>query len=254
MKADRALVAVFSLCMLAGAGTARASDDWSWTLEPYLMASSIDGDAGMGRVTGIDVNVDTSDILEKLELGAMVHGEALHGDGWGVMMDYAFMRLGDDISGRLGGVTNFTVRQGVLEAFAFRRQQHGDGYFDIYGGVRWWDNDLDVRVDTIILPGTPTANVEEDWIDPVIGGRYFLPVNERWTLTAQGDIGGFGIGSDFSYSVAAGAIYQFSDRLALDLRYKGLWVDYEDGTPGTPGYFSYDTVTHGAIVGLMFRF
>ena len=242
------------LWFFAGTGAAYAAGDWSWTLEPYLMASNIEGDAGLGRVAGVDVSVDTSDILENLEMGAMIHGEALHGNGWGVMLDYAFMRLGDDISGPLGGVTNATVRQGVLEAFAFQRHQHGDDHFDVYGGIRWWDNDLDVNVNTVILPGSPTADVEEDWVDPVIGGRYFRPVNERWTLLLQGDVGGFGIGSDFSYALAAGAIYRINDRTRLDLKYKGLWVDYEDGTPGTPDYFKYDTVTHGPIVGLMFDF
>ena len=146
------------------------------------MGSNINGDAGIGRVAGVDVSVDTSDILEDLELGAMVHGEALNANGLGVMVDYAFMRLGDDLAGPLGGVTNVTVRQGVLEAFAFQRQQRGDDYYDLYAGVRWWDNDMDVNVSTVVLPGSPTANVEEDWVDPVIGGRYLRPVNERWTL------------------------------------------------------------------------
>jgi hypothetical protein len=31
-------------------------------------------------------------------------------------------------------------------------------------------------------------------------------------------------------------------------------VDFEDGTPGTPGSFSYDTVTHGPLLGIMYRF
>lgn len=53
---------------------------------------------------------------------------------------------------------------------------------------------------------------------------------------------------------AAGALYQISEAMRLDLRYKAIWVDYEDGTRGQPGYFSYDTVTHGAIVGLAFDF
>ena len=254
MKSNQSLLVGVLLWCAAGAGTANAAGDWSWTLEPYLMGSNIDGDAGIGRVAGVDVSVDTSDILEDLELGAMIHGEALNVNGLGVMLDYAFMRLGDDLAGPLGGVTNVTVRQGLLEAFAFKRYQFDDDYYDLYGGVRWWDNDLDVNVSTVVLPGSPTANVDEDWLDPVIGGRYFRPLNERWTLQLQGDVGGFGIGSDFTYGLAAGAIYRISDRLRLDLKYKGLWVDYEDGTPGTPDYFKYDTVTHGPIVGLMFDF
>ena len=245
-------VYLFLSCVLGWQGAAIADGDWSWSVEPYLMATNIDGDASIGRVTGVDVAVDTSDILETLELGGMIHADALHRSGYGLMLDYAFMRLSDDLSGPLGGVSNATVRQAILEAFVFRRHQHGDDYYDLYGGIRWWDNDLDVDVNTVVLPGSPTANVDEDWVDPVFGGRYFRPVNEAWTLQFQGDVGGFSLGSDFTYSLAVGAIYRLSDSLRLDIKYKGLWVDYDDGTRGTPGYFEYDTVTHGPILGLVF--
>lgn len=246
--------AMLAAIILVAGQTVSASNDWEWSIEPYLMASNIEGDASVGRVVGADVSLDTSDILEKLEIGAMIHAEALHHSGWGVMVDYAFMRLGDDLSGPRGGVVDMTLRQGVLEAFAFRRFLHDHAYYDLYGGIRWWDNDIDITVNPAVLPGAAQASVEEDWVDPVIGGRYFYPLDDRWTLTVQGDIGGFGIGSDFSYGIAAGALYQISDVMRLDLRYKALWVDYEDGTRGQPGYFSYDTVTHGPIIGLAFDF
>lgn len=59
----------------------------------------------------------------------------------------------------------------------------------------------------------------------------------------QGDIGGFGFGSDFSYSLAVGAVYRLSDSIRRDLKVEGLWVDYEGGNRATPGYFNYDTAT-----------
>jgi hypothetical protein len=68
--------------------------------------------AGIGRVTGTEVSMDTSDILDKLEIGAMIRGETLHESGWGLMVDYAFMRVGDDFSLPLGGIADATLRQG----------------------------------------------------------------------------------------------------------------------------------------------
>jgi hypothetical protein len=121
-------------------------------------------------------------------------------------------------------------------------------------GIRWWDNDVDVTVDPAVLPGAVQTSLDEDWVDPVIGGRYFYPLGNRWTPTVQGDIGGFGIGSDFSFGVAVGAFYRISDAMRLGLRDKALRVDYEDGIRGQPGYLSYDTVTHGPIIGLDFDF
>ncbi|MEN8206990.1 MAG: hypothetical protein ABFS24_13400 [Pseudomonadota bacterium] len=231
-----------------------AADDWRFEIEPYLMASNIEGDAGVGRVTGADVDVSFSDILENLRIGAMIHGEALHASGWGLILDYGFMDLENDRSGRFGGVIDASVRQGVFEAFAFRRIGKGANTFDLYGGVRWWDNDIKLVVDPAITPGSRRADVDEDWVDPVIGARLTTPLSDRWSLMVRGDIGGFGIASDFTTTLAAGVKYRISDSIVLDVQYKGLWVDYEDGTSGTPGYFNYDTVTHGPIIGIIFEF
>ena len=52
--------------------------EWNYEIEPYLMATSIDGDASMGRVTGIDLSVDMKQIMESLDMAAMVHFEALN--------------------------------------------------------------------------------------------------------------------------------------------------------------------------------
>ena len=38
------------------------------------------------------------------------------------------------------------------------------------------------------------------------------------------------------------------------MQYKATWVDYENGTPGQAGYFAYDTVTYGPLMGVIFNF
>jgi len=97
------------------------SQNWSYELEPYVLFSNIEGDAGVGRVSGAPVDVDFSDILEVLELGAMGHFEAHHESGWGLSLDYGFMDLAADISTARGGVVDASVRQGVLEALGMYR-------------------------------------------------------------------------------------------------------------------------------------
>jgi hypothetical protein len=42
--------------------------------------------------------------------------------------------------------------------------------------------------------------------------------------------------------------------MTLDLKYKATWVDYDEGQQGQVDYFAYDTVTHGVVIGLMFKF
>ena len=151
------------LCFLLPAQS--YAKDWAYEIEPYLMFVSIEGDASVGRVTGVAVDVDFD---QNLELAAMLHFEAYHKKGWGLSLDYGFMDLGADITGPLGGATNVSVRQGILEALAVYRNKLSDGHLDYLVGIRWWDNDIDVTVNPAILPGTVTTNIEEDWVDVLL--------------------------------------------------------------------------------------
>ena len=54
----------------------------------------------------------------------------------------------------------------------------------------------------------------------------------------------FGIGHDFTSSIATGVQYKISDLMTLNMKYKALWLYFEEGNKGNPGYFQYDTVTH----------
>jgi hypothetical protein len=231
-----------------------SAQDWSFEFEPYILASTIEGDAGIGRVTGVEVDVDLSDILEVLDMAFMGHFEVHHNSGWGMALDYGFMDLSADISGPLGGVLDAKVRQGVLEALLVRRVTSGDGHIDYLAGIRWWDNDIDATIDPAVLPGTVSSSVEEDWVDLVIGARWMNPLNDRWDFHFRGDIGGLGLESDFTSALAVGFRYQMTESMDLDLQYKATWVDFESGTPGQPGYFKYDTVTHGPLIGVIFNF
>ena len=236
---------------LALAANHVAADEWSFQIEPYLMGVTIDGDAGIGRVDGADVDVDFDDILDNLDLGGFGRFEARHESGWGVALDYAFMDLSDDITGPRGGVLSGDVREGVLEAMLVKGTQSGDAQLDYFAGLRWWDIDVDVTIDPVILPGTVSASVEEDWVDLVIGARWKNPISEKWTLVLRGDIGAGG--ADFTAGAVIGFRYRIGELTELDLGYRALYVDYETGTPGQPGYFMYDTITHGPMIGLVFN-
>ena len=129
-KIHTALFSVFALLLCAAAN----AEGWSYQFEPYVLASSIEGDTSIGRATGVDVDVDMSDILEVLEMAFMGHFEAHHSNGWGVALDYGFMDLSADISGPRGGVVDAKVRQGLFEALLVRRKQSGSVQLDIFAG------------------------------------------------------------------------------------------------------------------------
>ena len=87
-----------------------------------------------------------------------------------------------------------------------------------------------------------------------MGVRWIIPLNEKWNFMVRGDVGGLGLEADFTASLFANVRYAMTESWLLDLGYKAIWVDYETGTEGQPGYFSYDTVTHGLLLGVVYKF
>jgi hypothetical protein len=229
-------------------------DDWTYELEPYIQFTSISGDASVGRVTGADVELNFSDILETLDMAAMGHFEAHHKTGWGIALDYAFMDLAASRSNGLGGIVDASVRQGVFEALGMHRSQISNGTIDYFTGIRWWDNDISVRIDPGFIPGTIDTSNEQDWVDLIVGARWTTPINERWHFALRGDAGGLGLEADFTASLSIGARYAMTEIWTLDLQYKATWVDFESGTQGSSEYFAYNTVTHGPVVGFVYSF
>jgi hypothetical protein len=228
--------------------------DWKFSIEPYLQATSISGDASVGRVAGVAVDVGFSDILENLKMAGMLHFEAHHNNGWGLIFDYGFMDLGADAGLRFGGVLDASVRQGILELLASRRIGDAAGNLEVLAGVRWWDNKIGASLDPAIWSGSLSVAASEEWLDPVVGLRWTGDFANRWQLRLRGDVGGFGISSDSSWSASVTTLYTMSDRFVLELGYRALDVDYSNDKAGNEGAFAYDTTTHGPLLGLVITF
>lgn len=233
-----------------------SANDWSFQLEPYMQATQIEGDASIGRAVGTPVDVDFSTILDNLDMAAMLHFEAHHNSGWGLVMDYGYMDLSKNLSNDRSGLLKVSLRQGVLETLGLYRKVYGNNTVDYFAGVRWWDNDISLLVDAAITPSNSTyIDVEEDWLDVVAGVRLTSELNKKWNLVARADLGGFGLSADFTSTIEAGVTYQISKLMTLDMKYKASWVDYENNKAiAEVGYFQYDTITHGPILGLAFNF
>jgi hypothetical protein len=251
-KIKAILFCVLGLILLAPFSLQAA--DWSYTLEAYMFGTTIDGDTSLGRIDDAEVEVDFSDILETLKLGGMVHFEAVQKTGWGAVLDYRLMDLEDDISGPRGGVSEVGVRQGVLQGDLLYRVPLWKGDLDYVVGFRWWNNDFDVTLNPAVLPGSLTIKDSEDWVDLVVGARWTIPLGDRWSLMVRGDIGGLGLQADFTAFLFADVKYAMTEHWLLDIGYTATWVDYETGTPGQQGYFAYDTVTYGPLLGIIYKF
>ncbi len=68
----------------------------------------------------------------------------------------------------------------------------------------------------------------DNWFDPLVGlrGRYNL--NRAFYLTAETDVGGFGIGSDIAWQAYAGLGCQITRNIFSEVGYRFLYDDFRD--------------------------
>src|SRR5271165_1261542 len=90
----------------------------------------------------------------------------------------------------------------------------------------------------------------DDWADPVIGLRGRFNLNKAFYLTAESDVGGFGIGSDIAVQVYAALGCQITRNIFSEVGYRYYYDDYRDESSS----FLYQLALHGAqiTVGLKF--
>lgn len=241
------IISGFSFSSFAGT----IDENWDFNLELYGIAVNIAGDSRIGNENRRDVNVDlsTSEVLDVLELGGMIHTEGVYKNTWGYSFDYSFMSLGE--SGQFKDFDNVKidsdVYQGVLEFKGFKRYEYDFGTVDYMAGIRWWDNNIEggyKMSEYRNITRSKDSQLNIDWVDYVVGARYTTEFYQNWKYYVLGDIG---ISKDTNYTaqIQTGVRYSFNEWSDLHLGYKSIWVDYDDKEN-----FAYNTTTHGAVFGI----
>jgi hypothetical protein len=153
-------------------------------------------------------------------------------------------------------ILDASLEQLMLESWAFWRSQTDWGYLDLFAGFRYTDVNMSMTFD----PGLPLnpgldANfgIHPSWTSPIFGARTVITFSDRWYGILRGDVGGFGMGSDFTWSFNGGVGYNVSDIFDLTLTFRYIYDDYEKGTKGTADYFAWDIETYGGMLGLVFH-
>jgi len=135
---------------------------------------------------------------------------------------------------------------------------------DLLAGFRYVEIDSKVNIETDLLVGpvqtrfgsfgpvekdySNTVESETSWFDPVVGMQVDFAMTEKLGLGVRGDIGGFGVGSEFSWGLVTAAKYDFTDLVSGYAGYRILDIDYEETD------FVFDAQMGGPIFGMMFRF
>ena len=223
-----------------------ADDGWNHTVHLYGMGAAIEGDAQIGPLA-LPVDVSISELFDALRMGGMAAYRADNGT-WSFTGDVTYMDLSwsaNTAAGRTGG--KLGVDQLTVMATVGRRLgPHAEAlvslaYFDV-------DTALEVRVLQQSLRATRQAN----WVDPLIGMQYSVPVGEKWTYSLRGDVGGFGVGSKFTWHMATVLRRQVNDRFDWYVGYRVIAYDYSEGSGSDR--LHYDMTQHGPGIGVAFSF
>ena len=257
------------------AQTPPASDRWTYSLTPYLWLPAVEGTLkyhlppGGGSPT---VEVSRETLLDTLDFGVMLAGEARHGR-WSIFGDYIYLKLSGakstirslDFNPGLPGVnplstTTDTGTEAGLKGSMFTLV---GGYnigsdqspADVIGGLRYFGitATTDWRFSAAVAgpgPGQTFAasgsiSKKEDLWDAVIGLRGRAKLADHWYVPYYFDVGGGS--SSMTWQAMVGLSYAFSWGDAT-LAYRHLFYD-QGGDK-----LVQDLKFSGPLLGVTFRF
>jgi hypothetical protein len=227
---------------------ARAPEGWEVFWTPYLWAAGLEGEVGSrGRTTEVDLGF--SDVVKDLD-GAFVLPIELYKDRWGLLSELILFRLSDQAGtpGPLFGSVEVSADETLVHLLPFYRIITRDPVtMDVLVGGRLWHLSAELDFSPGILPGL-IVEATERWIDPIIGTRVIADIGKRWRVHGYGDLGGFGISSDFTWQLLGTIGYEIGGGTVLRFGYRHLDVDFENEDDG----FVFDADTGGWILGVTF--
>jgi hypothetical protein len=217
---------------------------WQVAAAVYLFAPSLEGTVGVGGLPTVDVDASFSDLLDYLDFAFMAVAEARR-DRFGIFGDILYTKLSGDATGP-GGLLNASLTNQMIIGTLmgeYRVAEWGKTSVDLMAGGRVWGVSNEISIS-----GIGSAEVDEYWVDPMIGVKSRVQGASPWYLTGWAMIGGFGVSSDIDWDLFGGVGYEITDRISLVGGYRGIGVDYSsDG-------FVFDVIEHGPILGGVFRF
>lgn len=116
------------------------------------------------------------------------------------------------------------------------------------GRYQYINADVDLITETLRLGFGQSA----DWLEPIIGTMLNFSLSKRFGFFLGGNVGGFGIGSDLTWTITSILQFQLSRRITLFAGYRILDIDYAEGE--IHDRFEYDVQMKGPGFGFNIHF
>jgi hypothetical protein len=96
------------------------------------------------------------------------------------------------------------------------------------------------------LPGSGSGS--RSWVDPLVGLRAQVNLTRWLYVKTQGDVGGFGAGSQLTWNALAALGFNFTRNVYAELGYRYMYVDYDQDN------FLFQVNQYGPYASLGFEF
>jgi hypothetical protein len=170
---------------------------------------------------------------------------------FGVFADYMRFRVAETPIVVVGApfVGEATLTNNVVQLAAFwRAYQEQLTTVDVFAGARYHHH-----FTTTILPGVIFPEQRNPrWTDPIIGAKAEMGLADNFTVDAYADIGGFGVGSTFTWRAAAAVNWHLAENFFIRGGYEALHFNFEEGE--LPLRYRYRATINGPVLGIGVRF
>jgi hypothetical protein len=232
------------------AGAQQSLDGWQVSLTPYLWFAGVGGDVTLPRGGSRDFNADFDDIFDSLKFGAMATAEARR-DRFSILLDVLYLDNEQGFNtprsiGVRGGDVRLTTTEVSLIGL-YRVVEDPRYAFDVGGGLRAWWLDTKISANQGLLAGR-SASSSPSWVDPIVAARAHVRLNERFSLSAYADMGGFDTGSQFTWQAIGSFDWQITPAIVARAGWRYIAIDYKKED------VEVDVAMSGPFLGVTFRF
>jgi hypothetical protein len=225
---------------------------WNFLTDIYLLFPNMNGETGIEDLVEVPLDANPGDVFSKLKIGGMLYLEA-RTEKWAITSDLVFMNLENEVTpSTLLNSGTVTAKQGIWEAAGLYRVA---SFLEVGVGGRLNHLKTGMEVHRNVLPAGTEEVIKEHsatWYDPVLITRLTADIHDKWLFQFRGDLGGFGIGSDFTWQLQAYAGYRFTRVFQLTVGYRILSIDYDKGEDAEQFIFNIDEF--GPVIRLGFNF
>jgi hypothetical protein len=218
-----------------------SNEGWFYRVAPWVWFSNIDGHAKLG-----ENSLAVGDTL----LETAFYADAEIGKGrWRGIATFSTTSLSN--TGELGGPVasertevDYKFSWTTAELFAAWQvdpfvETHA---FLLYAGARYIRHKLE------IMDERDSPPINEAWVDPVAGARYWAPMGSIFWASVDGNMGGFGLGSEFAWRIRADLGAHIAGPVDVAMGYNYFQTEYKG-----KGYAWDEGVSQGWYFGLLIK-